>query len=104
MKSLYETLDEFMASKLMFKKFFNSKQIKYTFGSPFINSVQSFITKHIEAHESNFCFYLRLNLRHFDEFTNSIHEGTDCGLEYITAPVPFLTTILLWMILMTMLV
>ena len=76
-----------MASKLMFKKFLNSKQIKSTLGSPFIDSVQNFVTKHIEPHESNFCFYLRLNLRHFDEYTNSIHEGTNHGLEYNTAPV-----------------
>ena len=76
-----------MTSKLMFKKFLNSKQIKSTLGSPFIDSVQNFITKRIEPHESNFCFYLRLNLRHFDEYTNSIHEGTNRGLKYNTAPV-----------------
>ena len=43
--------------------------------------------KHIVLHESNFCFFLRLNLRHFDEYTNSIHEGTNRGLKYNTAPV-----------------
>ena len=70
-----------LASKLMFKKLLNSKQIKSTLGSPFINSVQNFINAHIEPHESNFGFYLRLNLRHYDEYTNSIHEGTNCGLK-----------------------
>ena len=86
MKSSCETQEEFMASKLMFKKFLNPKQIKSTLGSPFIDSVQNFITKHIEPHECNFCFHLRLNFRHFDEYTNSIHEGTNCGLKYNTAP------------------
>ena len=76
-----------MASKLIFKKFLNSKQIKSTLGIPFIDSVQNFITKHIEPHESNFYFYLRSNLRHFDEYTNSIYEGKNCGLKFNTAPV-----------------
>ena len=49
--------------------------------------MQNFVTKHIEPHESNSCFYPRLKVRHFDEYTNSIHEGTNCGLEYNTAPV-----------------
>ena len=57
MKSSCETQEEFM-----FKKLLNSKQIKSTLGSPFIDSVQNIITKHIEPHESNFGFYLRLNL------------------------------------------
>ena len=77
----------------MFKKFLDSKQIKSTLGSPFINSVQNFITKHIEPDKSNFRFYLRLNLRHFDEYTNSIHEGTNRGLKYNTAPAGPSTTI-----------
>ena len=87
MKSSCETQQEFMASKLMFKKFWNSKQIKSTLGSLFIDNVQNFVAKHIEPHESNFCFYQRFNLRHFDEYTNSIHEGTNCGLKYNSAPV-----------------
>ena len=87
MKSSCETREEFIASKLMFKKFLNSKQTKSTLGSCFINSVQNFITKHIKQHKSNFCFYLRLNIRHFDEYTNSIHKGTNCGLKYSTARV-----------------
>ena len=81
MKSLGETRQKLMASKLMFMEFLNSKQIKSTLGSPFIDSVHNVITKYIEPHESNVCFYLRLNLRHFDEYTNSIHEGTNCGLK-----------------------
>ena len=40
-----------------------------------IENVENFVTKHIEPHETHFCFYVRLNLRHFEECTNSIHEG-----------------------------
>ena len=56
-------------------------------GKTFIDSVQSFITNHIEAHESNFCFYLRYNLKHYEEYTNSIDEGTYRALKYNSTPV-----------------
>ena len=92
MKSSCETRENVMASKLILKKFLNSKQIKSTLGSPFIDSVQNFFTKRIKPHESNYCFYLRLNLRHF--YTNSIIEGINCGLKYNTAPVGPSTKIL----------
>ena len=38
-------------------------------------------------YETQFYFYLRLDLRHFEEYTNSIHEGTNRGLKYNSAPV-----------------
>ena len=69
----------------MFKTFLNSKQIKSKLGTSFIENVKNFVTKHIKPHETHFCFYLRLNLRHFEEYTNSIHEGTNRGLKYNSA-------------------
>ena len=87
MKSSCETREEYLVSKLLFKKFLNSKQIKTKLGTTFIQNVENFVTKHIEPHETYFCFYLRLNLRSFEEYTNSIHEGTNRGLKYNSAPV-----------------
>ena len=66
----------------MFIKILNSKQIQLTLGTSFIYSVQYFVTNHIEPHDSHFSLYLRYNLRHFEEYTNSIHEGTNRGLKY----------------------
>ena len=71
-----------MFSELLFKKNLNTKQIKSKLGKAFIYIVQSFITNHFEPHESNFCFYLRLNLKQDEEYTNSIHEGTNYVLKY----------------------
>ena len=65
----------------MFKKFLNSKQIKEKLGKAFIDSVQTFMTNHIEPDESQLCFYLRCNLKHYEEYTNSIHEGTNHALK-----------------------
>ena len=70
----------------MFKKYLNSKHIKSTHGTFFIDCVSNFITKHIEPRVSNFCFYLGSNLRYFDEYTNSIHEETNHKLKFNTAP------------------
>ena len=64
-----------------------SKQIKSKVGTSFIENVENFVTKHIEPHETHFCFYIRLTVRHFEEYTNSIHKGTKRGLKYNSAPV-----------------
>ena len=93
MKSSCETRAEYLISKLMFKKFLNSKQIKSKLGTTFIENVGNIVTKHIEPHETHFCFYFRLNLRHFEEYTNSIHEGTKKGLKYDSALVGSSTNI-----------
>ena len=71
----------------MFKTFLISKQIKSKLGITFIENVENFVTKHIKPHETHFYVYFRLNLRHFEEYTNSIHEGTNRGLKYNSAPV-----------------
>ena len=61
---------EFLVSKLMFKNVLNTKWIKDKLGKAFTDSVQSFVTNHIEY----FSFYSKLNLKHNEESTNSAHE------------------------------
>ena len=56
------------------------KQMQSKLGKDFIDSVHSFITNHFEPHESHFYFYLRYNLKHYEEYTNSIHEGMNRAL------------------------
>ena len=34
-----------------------------------------------------YCFYKRNNMRHYEEYTNSCHEGTNKGKKYNSAPV-----------------
>ena len=59
--------------------------MKSSFGISFIESIQNFATNHIESQETHFWFYLRLNLRNFEEYTDSLHEGTNRGLNYNSA-------------------
>ena len=69
------------------QKCLNSKRIKSKLGISFLENVENFVTKRIESHETHIYFYLRLNLTQFEEYTNSIHEGTNRGLKYNSAPV-----------------
>ena len=92
-KNSCKTREEYLVSKLIVNKFLKSEQIKSKLGTTFIENVKNFVTKHIEPHETHFCFYLRLNLIHFEEYTNSIHEGTNMGFKYNSAPVGSSTNI-----------
>ena len=79
MKNSCETQEEYFVFKLMFKKFLHSKQIKSKLGTSFMQNVENFVTKQNQPHETQF--------RHFKEYTKSIHQGTNKGLKYNSAPV-----------------
>ena len=87
MKNSCETREQYLVSKLIFNKFLKLKQIKSKLGITLIENVEKNFTKHIGPNETHFCLYLRLYLRYFEEYTNSIHEGTNRGLKYNSAPV-----------------
>ena len=92
---------EYIISKHMFFKFLNTHQIKSTLGAMFIDSVEEFVKTKVEVYEKHFCFYLRKKQRHFDEYINSLHEGTNIGLRHSVAPVGPSTTIENAMVVMT---
>ena len=86
MKNSFETREEYLVSKLMLNNFLYSKQIKSKLGTTFIES-RDFSHKTYQTSLKKSCFYLRLNLRHFEEYMNSIHEGTNRRLMYNSAQV-----------------
>jgi len=53
MSAQVETELEYNISKLMFYKFLNTKQIRETLGVAFIESVERFVKRHVEPHETN---------------------------------------------------
>lgn len=87
MKSCCETEDEYEVSKHMFFKFLNTVQIRNRLGTYFIDKVSDFVRKHVEVHDNNFCFFRRKHLRHFDEYVNSLHEGTNNAIRHSAAPI-----------------
>ena len=87
MKCSCETKEEYEVSKHMFFKFLNTKQIRLTLGITFVNAVEDFIRKNVEVHEKHYAFYLRKHKRHFDETSNSLHEGTNNQIRHSAASI-----------------
>ena len=52
-------------------------------GQKNVDDVIEFVKCHVEVHEHNYLFYLRINVCHFDEYSNSDQEGTNCGLKSV---------------------
>ena len=91
MKSSCETRTEFLISKQLFLKYINTYCVT-ALGLPFTEPLLVWYRNSIETQESNFCFYLRNRIRHYDEYTNSIHEGTNNALKHRSGAVqPSLT-------------
>ena len=42
-----------------------------------VDDVIGFVKGHVEVHEHNYLFYLKIDLHHFDEYKKNSHEGTN---------------------------
>ena len=49
--------------------------------------IRLFIRDNVEPLETFLCFYRRRDIRHYDTYTNSPHEGTNNGLKAGAAPI-----------------
>ena len=87
MKSNCETLREYNISKYLFFKYIYSTNVENKVGLSFIKMVKNLIINHLYNVEEHYPFYQRIGIRHFDDYSNSCHEGTNHGIKYNTAPV-----------------
>ena len=87
MKDSCESKEEYEYSKSLLIKYVQSDYIKKNLGELFIDSFLLFFRQNIEPLEAFYVFYLRKDLRHYGEYSNSIHEGTNRGLKFNAAPV-----------------
>ena len=87
MKPSCETEAEYLHSKHLFFKFLNTDYIYDNLGQTFIDNVSAFLNDSVIPQEPYFCFYLRKASRHFEEYSNSPHEGTNNGLKHCASPV-----------------
>ena len=83
-KEYCSTREQFKLSKYLFWRYINSSPVIDVLGQSFTKSVTDFIRVHVEPLEEYFCFYYRRNIRHFDEYSNSCHEGTNKAVKYGT--------------------
>jgi len=81
------TKSEYELSKNLFFQFLNSQEIREGLGQIFIHDVTKFVRESVLPQEAYYCFYLRKNSRHFDEYSNSSHEGTNNAMKNCSSPV-----------------
>ena len=74
------TIDEYTLSKRMLFLFIKSVADKI--GEVNANRIIDFIRDYFEPHEFQYCFYLRMSIRHFSSYLNSGHEGTNNGIKH----------------------
>ena len=77
MKSYCEAEKEYLISKRLLLHYFDSNIVKKTLGDIPSRTIMNFLRTNFFVHEEKFVFYKRLDIRHFDEYTNSCGEGTN---------------------------
>ena len=87
MKLSCETKSEYDYSFNVFKKFVVSQEIKEKLTEAFSQSVLLFLKNNLQTQEAHYVMYRKIFRRHYEEYSNSIHEGTNRGLKYNAAPV-----------------
>ena len=87
MKPNCETEQEYEYSRNMFYSFLRSNEVKEKCSEQFCSDVTTFVSYYLDVHKKLYCFYNRKYLLHFDEYSNSAHEGTNRAIKYCAAPV-----------------
>ena len=82
MKPDCETKYEFELSKYLFFRYLRSPQVRNEIGTEYCITVENMVQQYIEVHEDKFVFHEKIALRHFNEYSNSCHEGTNKGLKF----------------------
>jgi hypothetical protein len=79
--SFCETEEEYKVSKALLMDFLFSKQVFDACGgdTKIQQRISNFVTGYVLIYEEQFVFYRRKTLRHFNEYTNCAHEGTNKG-------------------------
>jgi hypothetical protein len=76
-----ETEEEYQITKALLIEFVLSKQVLEVCGGDTTKQhrIANFLTGYVLIYEEQFVFYRRKALRHFNEYNNCAHEGTNFG-------------------------
>lgn len=77
-----ENEEEYEVSKSLFLTFLRSNDCVSVWGQKCAETMITFFRRFIEPHEDYFVLYRRFNLRHFDAYSNTAHEGTNAGMKH----------------------
>jgi hypothetical protein len=61
-------------------------QVPELIGESHVADILDFYKANVEVHKSFYAFWLRKFIRHFDEYNNCSHEGTNSGMKRQAAP------------------
>ena len=81
MKPSCETKSEYLLSKKLFLMYIYTHCQRES-GMVFTNPLLLWFRNSLEPHEGSYCFWCRKFVRHYAEYTNSIHEGTNNSLKH----------------------
>ena len=87
MSDACETMQEYNYSKFQLTRYIKSDYVTSTLGYVFAENVLRWLRKYVFVHESYFLFCLRKHIRHYGEYSNSIHEGTNNAIRSAAATV-----------------
>jgi len=78
-----ETHDEYTTSKVLLYEYLSSNACLSICGGnkQILNQIIDFLTRFVLPHEDLFVFFKCKKIRHFDEYNNCSHEGTNYGLK-----------------------
>lgn len=78
-----ESEDEYHISKVLFFEYLSSHTCLSLCGEnkEIQRQIIDFVTRFVLPHEDLFVFFRRKHIRHFDEYNNCSHEGTNYGLK-----------------------
>ena len=82
MRDSCETELEYLTSKYLLFEYLSSDLVTEQCGKDFAEEVRKLIRDHIEPYEQIFVCYQKKGIRHFYEYSNSAHEGTNNGLKH----------------------
>ena len=81
MKPSCETELQYLASKYLLLHYLNQEWMLEDCGEKFVDGVKKMIRDNIEPHEDRYVYFKRKHIRHYGEYSNSAHEGTNHGLK-----------------------
>ena len=82
MKSSYEKREEYIFSKAMLLWYIHSEHVLDVLGQMYVDSFLLFFCNLVETVESYYRFWRRSYIRHYEDYTNSTHEGTNNSLKH----------------------
>ena len=82
-----ETREELKISKCLMLAYLHSRPVRNFLNANLRKIVHDFLVERVFIHDETFAMCTRMGVCHYEEATNSSHEGTNLGMKEHSAPV-----------------